>query len=113
MGDVNQGSDARHARLYFDSGSAALPGNADDNFRALLDTMKADMDSRAVISGYHDASGDAAVNAALSKQRAEAVRDALVAHGIASGRLDLEKPMVATGGAAGDREGRRVEVSIQ
>jgi outer membrane protein OmpA-like peptidoglycan-associated protein len=66
-----------------------------------------------VISGFHDASGDAAVNSELSKKRAEAVRDALVAHGIASGRLDLEKPAVSTGGVAGDPEGRRVEVAIQ
>ncbi len=112
-GDLNPGSDARHARLYFDTGSAQMPANAEDNFRALLATMQAEPASRAVISGFHDASGDAAVNSALSKQRAEAVRDALVAHGIASGRLDLEKPAVSTGGVAGDPEGRRVEVAIQ
>ena len=38
---------------------------------------------RAVVSGYHDASGDPEKNAELARQRAVAVRDALKAAGIA------------------------------
>ena len=103
---------AKTARLYFASGSAALPADAADTLSHVLMTLQGSTEAKAVISGFHDASGDAAKNAALSKQRAEAVKQALVDAGIAADRIDLRKPQATTGGTDAD-EARRVEVTVE
>ena len=103
---------AKTARLYFASGSAALPADAADTLSHVLMTLQGSTEAKAVISGFHDASGDAAKNAALSKQRAEAVKQALIDAGIAADRIDLRKPQATTGGTDAD-EARRVEVTVE
>ena len=97
-------------RLYFDLGKAEVPADAS---AALAPHVKgAKQGRRIVISGYHDASGDAAANEELAKQRAFAVRDLLVAAGAPGDRIELSKPTVTIG--AGDpREARRVEVTLR
>ena len=66
---------------------------------------------RLVLSGFHDATGNAAMNAELAKQRAMSVRDALVGAGVAESSLELKKPEESTG-SGNDAEARRVEVTI-
>ena len=66
---------------------------------------------KAVLSGYTDASGDPALNEALAKQRAFAVRDALKALGVNDDQIELRKPEQITGGGPAD-EARRVEVTL-
>ena len=97
-------------KFYFASGSADLaPGAAD----ALGDVVKGVAAGQtAVISGYHDVTGDPAKNEELAKQRAFAVRDALKALGIGDDKLDLKKPEVTTA-TGSNAEARRVEVSLQ
>lgn len=97
-------------RVYFELGSAALPADA---AAALAPYASIAKQGRAVaVSGYHDASGDAAANAELAKQRAMAVRDLLVGAGAPAERIELRKPELTTGD--GDpREARRVEVNVQ
>lgn len=97
-------------KFYFASGSAVLaPGAAD----ALGDVVKGVAAGQtAVISGYHDTTGDPAQNEELAKQRALAVRDALKALGIGDDKLDLKKPEVTTA-TGSNAEARRVEVSLQ
>lgn len=97
-------------KFYFASGKADLAAGAGD---ALADVVKgARAGRKLVISGFHDATGDAVKNAELAKQRALAVRDALKAAGVAEQQIELKKPeqMTASGSNA---EARRVEVSIQ
>ncbi len=97
-------------KFYFATGKADV---ATGGAAALADVIKAVAGGKkAVISGYHDASGDPAKNAELAKQRAMAVRDALKAAGVAEGKVELKKPEQAKsdGPAA---EARRVEVSVQ
>ena len=66
---------------------------------------------KALISGYHDASGDPVMNAELAKQRALAVSELLTAAGVAADMVELRKPeqAQADGPAA---EARRVEVTL-
>ena len=65
-----------------------------------------------MLSGYTDATGDAAANAELAKQRAMAVRDALKTLGVAEDKIELKKPEQLTG--SGDPSAaRRVEVALQ
>lgn len=96
-------------RFYFASGSADLAAGAVD---AMADLVKAAKGGRTlVIAGFHDATGDAARNAALAKQRAMAVREALKAAGVPERQIELKKPEQLAGGS--DAEARRVEISLQ
>jgi outer membrane protein OmpA-like peptidoglycan-associated protein len=96
-------------RFYFASGNADLAAGAVD---AMADLVKAAKGGRTlVISGFHDATGDPAKNAALAKQRAVAVRDALKAAGVPERQIELKKPEQLAGG--NDAEARRVEISLQ
>ncbi|HUN93109.1 MAG TPA: OmpA family protein [Burkholderiaceae bacterium] len=99
-------------KIYFELGAAALPATAPGELAPIVAALQGKPESHAVISGFHDASGNAQSNAELAKQRALAVRDALVAAGVAAERVDLEKPQVTTGGSD-PAEARRVEVSIR
>ena len=100
------------AKIYFDLGAAALPQDAAKALAPIVDALSGQPSLHAVVSGYHDASGDAQANAELAKQRAFAVRDALQAAGVAADRIDLEKPQETVGGAD-PAEARRVEVSVR
>lgn len=97
-------------KFYFASGSAELaPGAAE----ALGDVVKGVAAGQtAVVSGYHDTTGDPAQNEELAKQRALAVRDALAALGIGDDKVELKKPEV-TSASGSNAEARRVEVSLQ
>jgi K(+)-stimulated pyrophosphate-energized sodium pump len=100
------------AKLYFDSGAASLDAEASAALAPVLDAARARADARLAISGFHDRSGNPEQNAELSKQRAFAVRDALVAGGVVESRIELRKP-AETEGAGENREARRVEVSLE
>ena len=99
-------------RIYFEPGSAALPTDAGAVLDKVATAARAGTHATVLIAGYHDASGDAALNAQLAKERAQAVRHALEANGVAPDHLVLAKPGVA--GAGGDpREARRVELRLR
>jgi outer membrane protein OmpA-like peptidoglycan-associated protein len=97
-------------KFYFASGKSDVATGGNE---ALVDVVKAvAAGKKAVISGFHDATGDLAKNEELSKLRAFAVRDALKALGVAEDKIELKKPenMLAGGSNA---EARRVEVAIK
>jgi outer membrane protein OmpA-like peptidoglycan-associated protein len=98
-------------KLYFELGKAELPADALTRLSPLVMDAK-DKGGVWVISGYHDASGDAVANAELAKQRALTVRDLLTNAGVSAGSIELAKPAVTTGGAD-PREARRVEVTLR
>lgn len=97
-------------KFFFASGSADLAAGAPD---AVVDVVAAVMAGQSlVVSGFHDATGDAAQNAELAKQRALAVRDLLQGLGVAAEKIELMKPAETL--ADGDNaQARRVEVSIK
>ena len=98
--------------LYFAAGSADLPSDASEKLARVADAARATAGSSVLISGYHDATGSAAKNAELAKQRAFTVRHALEANGVSPERLMMSKPVETTG--AGDpKEARRVELRLQ
>lgn len=98
-------------RFYFASGKAELAAGANDALNQLLAAAKDGQ--KLVISGYHDSTGSAQLNAELAKQRAIAVADALKALGVPESRLELKKPEVAEITSGSNAEARRVEVTIE
>ena len=97
-------------KFYFASGKADLAPGASE---ALADLVRgAQAGRKLVISGFHDATGDAAQNAELAKRRAMAVREALKTAGVTDEQIELKKPeqVEATGS---DAEARRVEITLE
>ena len=97
-------------KFYFASGKADLATGAKEALAAVV--TGASSGKKVVISGFHDATGSAEVNAELAKLRAMAVRSDLLQSGVAQDLIEMKKPQetLATGSNA---EARRVEVSLQ
>lgn len=100
-------------KVYFDSGKTDVHADFAAKSADLVAYMKANPDAKAVISGFNDPTGNAAANAELSKNRAQAVQAALVAAGVAQDRTVLEKPAETTGTAVSNAASRRVEVVLR
>lgn len=100
------------AKLYFESGVHALPSDAVSILEASIDWLTTHPEGKAVISGYHDATGNLESNQQLAKKRAQSVNDALIAAGISADRIEMRKPE-STEGDGDLSEARRVELTIQ
>ncbi|MEO8297594.1 MAG: OmpA family protein [Burkholderiales bacterium] len=98
-------------KVYFASGEAALPPEGNAVLDQAAAALKGAEGKRLILSGFHDASGDPVRNAELAKERAKAVRDALVTRGADAQRIGLRKPEVTTGGGNAE-EARRVELRL-
>ena len=98
------------ATFYFASGKAELAAGANEALADVVDGVA--QGKRAIVSGYHDATGSAEINAELSKQRAMAVRDALLALGVTEPSMELKKPEQLQAPGSSDAEARRVEVVL-
>ncbi|MDZ7858405.1 OmpA family protein [Sphaerotilus sp.] len=99
------------ATVYFESGSAALLPDAEPAMADTVKALAADPGKRVLLSGYHDSTGDPVMNAELAKQRAKAVRAALLVGGIPLEQVLLRKPESTTGTGT-EREARRVEIRL-
>ena len=97
-------------KFYFASGSDELARGAAEALGDVVRGVAAG--KKAVISGFHDVTGDPAKNEELAKQRALRVRDALTALGIGEDKLDLRKLAVTTADGS-NAEARRVEVTLE
>lgn len=104
------GSDNKDA-VYFDRGRTALDATGQARLVAVVAALKAKPELRVVLQGYVDATGDAQRNAALAKQRAESVRDTLLAAGVPADRIVLQKPANIVGGES-PALARRVDVVL-
>ena len=100
-------------KVYFDSAKAEVHSEFAAKATELVDYLKANPEEKPVISGFNDPTGNAAANAELSKQRAQAVQAALVAQGVTEDRTVLEKPAETTGTAVTNAASRRVEVVLR
>ena len=97
-------------QVFFASGESALDAQAADTVKAAVDYLKAHPEVNVALSGFVDATGNADANAELAKNRAQAVRQALQAAGIADERIELRKPEVITAGQGADQAARRVDI---
>ena len=95
--------------FYFATGSADLAPGAAEALATVIQGVKAGR--KAVVSGFHDTTGDAAINEQLARKRAQTVQDVLVGLGVPAARVTLEKPAV-TAASGSNAEARRVEVRL-
>jgi outer membrane protein OmpA-like peptidoglycan-associated protein len=103
--------------IYFNSGSAVLLDESEPMLKTVAAVIKASTEPTLRIEGHTDNIGAADYNQKLSEQRAEAVRQALVARfGIAASRLTaqgygLTRPVESNATFEGRARNRRVEVA--
>ncbi|WP_226579288.1 DUF2092 domain-containing protein [Acuticoccus sediminis] len=101
--------------IHFDSDKAVIQPQSGPLLDDVATVLESFPDWTLRIVGHTDASGDAGHNQALSLQRAEAVRSALVERGIDAGRLEAagvgaDRPVAANETAEGRELNRRVEL---
>ncbi len=95
--------------FYFATASADLAPGAAEALAAVIKGVEAG--HKAVVSGYHDTTGDPVANDALAKKRAGTVRDVLVGLGVPADKIEMQKP-ADTAGTGNDASARRVEVRL-
>jgi photosynthetic reaction center cytochrome c subunit len=100
--------------MYFAVGSPKLRADDAKPLDKLIAALALQPAAVATISGYHSAAGSLKTNQELAKLRAFAVRDALIAGGVAADRIKLDKPQKAEANVKGeDPSARRVEVAVK
>ena len=97
-------------KFYFAPNQSALASGSRDALAQIVKAMSGG--KKAVISGFHDLTGDAARNVELARQRALAVRHALNALGVSNAQIELKKPAHMEPGDS-NAEARRVEITVQ
>jgi flagellar motor protein MotB len=98
-------------KLYFELAKAELPADATAALAPVLQALAANPGKKLVIAGFHDPSGDAAVNHDLAKNRARAVRAAITSQGVDAARVALRKPEQTAADGPADAA-RRVEIRL-
>ena len=104
-------------RIEFNNGSLTLTSVSRERLDRIADALTAHPGARIQIAGYTDANGSAAANLALSRARANAVRDALRAKGIDTDRIQAEgygslNPVASNDTEEGRAQNRRVTVEV-
>ncbi|WP_309622677.1 DUF2853 family protein [Novosphingobium sp.] len=100
-------------KVYFDTSKTEVVPAFVATATGLKSYLDSNPGSKLAISGYSDPSGNAAANAELSKNRAQAVQTALVDAGIAADAALLVKPENSADGSVSKEAARRVEVTVQ
>jgi outer membrane protein OmpA-like peptidoglycan-associated protein len=103
--------------VYFDYDKSNLTPEAANLVREASARALANDIETVVVQGHTDRSGGSAYNQALSQRRANAVRDALVANGVAADKIRMDafgedKPAKDTADGVREPLNRRSEVSI-
>jgi K(+)-stimulated pyrophosphate-energized sodium pump len=98
--------------LFFDVNKTMPPDNAAAMLDKLVNYSRANVNAKIAISGYADKTGDAAKNAQLAKERAQAVKNQLISAGMPESAIMFQKPNEITADPGNDKESRRVDVYV-
>jgi outer membrane protein OmpA-like peptidoglycan-associated protein len=105
--------------IDFDPNSAALKPSMENNLHLIIDFLVENPEYQCRVLGHTDSDGDPAANLALSKRRAEAIRDYLVNYGsldpsrVQAVGFGSTQPLIAEERTESDKKrNRRVEFEI-
>lgn len=105
-------------RLLFETNSANLKPESQDQLRNVAAILMAYPNARAKIGGYTDNTGDPASNLKLSQERAASVKSSLVNLGVSADRLEAEgygeqHPVASNATESGRAQNRRIAMHIE
>jgi outer membrane protein OmpA-like peptidoglycan-associated protein len=103
------------SELLFDSGKATLKPGGQKAVENLAQLMRRQPEREITIEGFTDSTGSEELNRRLSEQRAQAVKDALIARGVEAQRIDARGygpafPVASNDTPTGRQLNRRVQV---
>jgi len=103
--------------VLFEVGQADLLPAAEQNLSDVIELLESEPNKQIRIEGHTDSTGSAELNLRLSRERAEAVRDALVRLGIDAGRITAvgmgeDFPIASNATGDGRARNRRVDVIV-
>ncbi|WP_333694059.1 OmpA family protein [Flavobacterium sp.] len=103
--------------ILFDTGKSTIKSGSFETLAAIKNVMNQYPNARFRIEGHTDSTGRLATNERLSKERAAAVKDYLIANGVEASRLESEgygpsRPVADNKTAAGRAQNRRTEVVV-
>ncbi len=101
----------------FDVGSFMLRGTAQNDVARMAAILAEYNKTKVVVTGHTDSTGSESTNQTLSERRAEAVRNIMLANGVASGRITTvgfgeSQPIADNSTNSGRQINRRVEIKI-
>jgi ammonium transporter, Amt family len=97
-------------QILFESGQTQPSADSQAGLKAVAAFLADDAKAKVQLSGFVDGTGDPAKNKEIAKQRAFAVRDALISVGVAADRIVLQKPSDIVAGKG--EESRRVDIEL-
>lgn len=105
-------------RVFFAFDSSALSDNAEEILNTQVEWLKKHENVNVVVQGYCDERGTREYNLALGERRATAVKDYLVANGIAADRISTisygkERPAVLGNNEAAWAQNRRAVTVVK
>ena len=104
--------------LYFDAGRSTLTAQSDSVLKGIAERVRDELNLMIDIYGYTDNTGSDANNIAVSKARAEHVKqhlaDMLGEHGdrLEASGLGSRNPIASNNTEAGRKKNRRVEIAV-
>lgn len=104
--------------ILYDTSSAMLSPGGADRIRSLARTVQNYPKERIIVKGHTDSQGDERSNQRLSEERADSVRNLLVAEGVTPSRitavgLGAGMPVATNSTAEGRQQNRRVEIELR
>lgn len=103
--------------LLFATGKSTLRDSSSSHLDKLVAFLQENPERSVMIEGHTDAVGSEDLNARLSQQRADSVKDYLIGRGIAANRLEAHgkgegSPVASNDSIPGRQQNRRVEIII-
>ena len=104
--------------VLFGFDQATLRPEAQEVLAGIVQSLQKDTSSQAVLVGHTDSAGPAEYNMDLSKRRAFAVRDFLIAQGVGAERITAEwkgetEPVTSNTTREGRAQNRRTEITLR
>lgn len=108
----------RSFMLYFTGGADVLTPESESALATIKGEIASRPASEVMVIGHTDTVGGLEANDKLSRLRAEAVRDILVAAGVPVEKIEIagrgeREPLIKTGDEVAEAQNRRVEISVR